>query len=204
MKPLADLKEIVRYLGYGDARPGPEILQRINQCLAALGTVTPRYVSRKMELGALDFHSADLNEHLRGCESFFLFAATLGVQADTLLRRWNASDLSLAVVGQACAASLLENYCDICMETLTAALPEGFYLRPRYSPGYGDFSLSFQRPLLDLLDANRRIGLSLTEGGMLVPSKSVTAVVGITRNRESCHVHKCASCPKTDCPFRKE
>lgn len=204
MRPLADLKEIARYLGYGDAQPGPEVLERINRCLAELGDVTPRYVSRKLECGALEFHSVDLEEHLHGCASFFLFAATLGAQADTLLRQWNASDISLAVVGQACAASLLESYCDACTETLGATLPEGFYLRPRYSPGYGDFSLSFQRPLLDLLDANRRIGLSLTEGGMLAPTKSVTAVIGITRDQKSCHVHKCASCPTIDCPFRKE
>jgi hypothetical protein len=58
--------------------------------------------------------------------------------------------------------------------------------------------------MLDLLDAGRRIGLSLTGGNMLLPVKSVTAVIGITADRGACNVHKCATCPKIDCPFRKE
>jgi hypothetical protein len=157
-----------------------------------------------MARDSLQVQSADLEKHLAGCGSVFLFAATLGTQADTLLRRWSASDMSLAVVGQACAAALLEHYCDECMAKLSATLPKGQYLRPRYSPGYGDFSLDFQRPLLDLLDAGRRIGLSLTKGGMLVPAKSVTAVIGITEDKSTCHIHKCADCSKNDCPFRKE
>lgn len=196
--------EIARYLGYGSAVPEPEVTERIDLCLHELERVTPRYVSRMMARSAIDFQSADLDRHLAGCGSMFLFAATLGAQADTLLRRWSASDLSLAVVGQACAAALLECYSDDCTAGLAATLPEGQYLRPRYSPGYGDFSLSFQRSLLDLLDTGRRIGLSLTEGGMLVPVKSITAVIGITSDKGTCHIHKCADCIKTDCPFRKE
>jgi hypothetical protein len=201
----ADLREIARYLGYGSALPDSAVMERIHLCLSQLQEVSsPRYVSRKMEKSALEFHSAELERHLAGCGEVFLFAATLGAQADTLLRRYAATDMSLAVVGQACAASLLENYCDECMEKLSDSLPGGQYLRPRYSPGYGDFSLSFQRSMLDLLDAGRRIGLSLTGGNMLLPVKSVTAVIGITADRGACNVHKCATCPKIDCPFRKE
>jgi len=200
----ADKGEIARYLGYGSAVPDPRVAERILFCLNALEAVTPRYVSRNMPLDGLAFHSADLERHLFGCRHVYLFAATLGAQADTLLRRWAAADMSLAVVGQACAAAVLEDYCDQCMERLTETLPEGQFLRPRYSPGYGDFSLDFQRPLLDLLDAGRRLGLSLTEGGMLVPAKSVTAVIGITADGSACRLHKCARCSKTDCPFRKE
>ncbi len=200
----ADLSEIARYLGYGSAAPDSVITGRIRFCLDALERVTPRYVSRNMPLDGLSFRSMDLERHLLGCSRVILFAATLGAEADTLLRRWSASDMSLAVVGQACAAALLENYCDECMAGLAASLPAGQYLRPRYSPGYGDFSLDFQRPLLDLLDAARRIGLSLTEGGMLVPVKSVTAVIGITGDRSTCNIHKCADCKSAGCPFRKE
>jgi 5-methyltetrahydrofolate--homocysteine methyltransferase len=143
----ADLREIARYLGYGSALPDSAVMERIHLCLSQLQEVSsPRYVSRKMEKSALEFHSAELERHLAGCGEVFLFAATLGAQADTLLRRYAATDMSLAVVGQACAASLLENYCDECMEKLSAALPGGQYLRPRYSPGYGDFSPPFSAP----------------------------------------------------------
>lgn len=197
-------REIARYLGYGRAEPDPEVARRIAFCLTALEALPLRHVSRRMELDALDFQSEDLARHLAGCREGFLFAATLGAQADTLLRRWSADDMSLAVVGQACAAALLEQYCDACMERLRATLSPGLHLRPRFSPGYGDFSLSHQPLLLNLLDAGRRIGLSLTAGGMLAPTKSVTAVVGITQDEASCHDGKCARCPNLDCPFREE
>lgn len=200
----ADLSEISRYLGYGSAVPDTEVQDRIGFCLHALEDLVPRCVYRLLPRSALRIESADLDKHLAGCTNIYLFAATLGAAADTLLRRWSAADLSLAVVGQACAAAALEGYCDDRMAELGAALPEGQYLRPRYSPGYGDFSLSYQRPLLELLDAGRRIGLTLTEGGMLVPVKSITAVIGITHDKGSCHVHQCADCSKSDCPFRKE
>jgi len=199
-----DKAEIARYLGYGTALPDHEVAARITLCLSALEAVTPRYVSRAMPRNSLPVQSADLERHLAGCKRILLFAATLGTQADTLLRRWTASDMSMAVVGQACAAALLECYCDECMEKLAETLPDGHYFRPRYSPGYGDFSLDFQRPLLDLLDTGRRIGLSLTEGGMLVPTKSVTAVIGITADQSTCHIHHCETCSNIDCPFRKE
>jgi len=199
-----DRTEIARYLGYGSAVPDGEVAARISFCLHALAASTPRHVFRTMPRSSLVIRSADLDQHLEGCDRLCLFAATLGTQTDTLLRRWTAADMSLAVVGQACAAAMLEGYADDCMAELGAALPRGQYLRPRFSPGYGDFSLSYQRALLDLLDAGRRIGLSLTEGGMLVPVKSITAVIGITHDRASCHIHKCSDCSKTDCPFRKE
>jgi hypothetical protein len=200
----ADRSEIARYLGYGSVSPDPAVEARITYCLGELADLTPRYVSRFMPLDRLSFQSTDLDRHLAGCPDVILFAATLGAGADTLLRRWTASDMSLAVIGQACAAALLEGYCDECMAKLSSSLPQGRYLRARYSPGYGDFSLDHQRSLLDLLDASRRLGLSLTEGGMRCPPNRFTGGHRVTDDRDSCHIHKCARCAKTDCPFRKE
>jgi cobalamin-dependent methionine synthase I len=52
-------------------------------------------------------------------------------------------------------------------------------LRPRFSPGYGDLSLSVQSDLLNVLDARRNIGLTLSDSLMMIPQKSVTAIVGL-------------------------
>ena len=52
------------------------------------------------------------------------------------------------------------------------------------------------------MDASRRIGLTLTAGGMLVPEKSMTALVGISDREEEACGQKCTRCGKTDCPFR--
>ena len=110
-----------------------------------------------------------------------------------------------AVVMQACAASLIESYCDECQEPIAQeAASRGLYLRPRYSPGYGDFDISYQREFLTVLDCPKRIGLTMTDSFMLAPSKSVTAVIGLTAEAQSCHIAKCMTCKAKSCPFRKD
>ena len=47
-----------------------------------------------------------------------MFGATLGIGVDQLIRRTSLTDMAKAVVLQACAAALLEEYCDECQEKL--------------------------------------------------------------------------------------
>lgn len=110
--------------------------------------------------------------------------------------------MAKAAVGQACCAvwldDLVAEYCRSILEQLDGNV----YLTPPFSPGYGDWSLSEQEAVLRRLDAHRRIGLTLTSGGMLVPEKSITAIVGLSDRKEEACVHHCMRCEKTDCPFR--
>ena len=52
-------------------------------------------------------------------------------------------------------------------------------LLPWKSPGYGDLPLSLSRTIISELDATKKIGVSITESDLLVPSKSVTAICEI-------------------------
>ena len=76
------------------------------------------------------------------------------------------------------------------------------YLKPRFSPGYGDLDISYQKDFIRLLDTPKKIGLSLTNGGMLAPTKSVTAIIGIT-NTDFRAKNKCSSCNSSNCEFRE-
>lgn len=209
-------QDIVRYLGYGKNQPDEVVMAQINECVTELLRISEgKTVNRvfplkhlsesELMLGELIIHSEKLCKHLRNCDRAILFAATLGTGADLLLRRLSVADMSKAVILQAAAAAVIEAYCDACQRELSdEAAKEGLYLRSRFSPGYGDFPLSYQKELLNLLDASKRIGLTVTDSMMLIPTKSVTAVMGLTREKESCNVHKCASCDTMDCPFRQE
>lgn len=206
--------EVWRYLGYRGREPEPEIVRLAEECFAELDGITPHSCVRRLPLsaagqrltaGALQIESDSLAAHLAGCREVFLFAATLGAQADWLLRRCEKLSMSRAVVMQACAAARIEAYCDERQAELERTVAEeGLYLRSRFSPGYGDCPLSCQRALLDALEADKRIGLTMTDGSMLVPTKSVTAFIGLTADAGSCHIHRCETCSKTNCPFRKE
>ena len=60
------------------------------------------------------------------------------------------------------------------------AAKDGLFVRPRYSPGYGDLSLDVQSSFLKALNAQKTIGLFLSEGGVMQPEKSVTALMGLS------------------------
>lgn len=211
---IPDRKEALKYLGFKGAEPDAEILEMLDEAEKALsGAVNPKTLSRRFEcettengvcFGGYSFESKKLAKHLKGCNELFLIAATLGVGADNLIRRLSVTDMSKAAVMQACSAALIESVCNELSLSLENEIKnQGLFLKPRFSPGYGDFSIKYQKEIFTLLDCQRRIGLSLSDSFMMIPTKSVTAVIGITKDRQ-CHSEKCALCPNTECEFREE
>ena len=79
----------------------------------------------------------------------------------------------------------------------------GLYLRPRFSPGYGDFPIEFQEPIMRMLDCAKKIGLTMTDSYMMSPTKSVTAIIGISTEKERCPISGCEACGKKDCAYRR-
>lgn len=208
-------KEAIRYLGYGLHAVDQRTLSMAADSFRELEQVeNAKFVYRifslnileenRLQIGNMKIESKNLAKSLAGCEECVLIGATLGASVDMLLRRYMVADVAKAVVMQACAAALLEEFCDIEQENLARELEaEGRYLRPRFSPGYGDFAITHQRELLEHLDAGRRAGITLTEGLMLVPTKSITAVAGIGSVRGGCRTSGCETCTKSDCEYRR-
>ena len=131
-------------------------------------------------------------------------AVTVGAEVDRLLARYGKLSVAKAVVMQAAAAAMVEAYCnELNAMWKKEYLEKGLYLRPRFSPGYGDFPLSAQKQILDGLEAGKRIGITLTEGYLMMPSKSVTAVIGVSRTPAACVIEGCEACGKKDCAFRR-
>ncbi len=147
----------------------------------------------------------DIAELLRNCAECILFCATLGAGVEQLLRSWQLRDLAFAAMLDACASSAVEALCDA-YERELALQPqqEGLFLTDRFSPGYGDLPLSLQKDFCAVLDTARRIGVSLTASGILLPRKSVTAVIGLSPRPEA-RREGCARCPNAGrCTYRKE
>ena len=206
-------KEIYRYLGYKGQEPSPRELAIIRDAAQeAEAASAPRWTWERVKvspaaggvfLGGWEVHSHSLSAHLKGCGEAFLMAATLGSGVDLLLRKLERRDMSRAVAAGAAAAALIEEFCDSAEEELSRLAP-GLFLRPRFSPGYGDFDIACQEEFLRRLDTARRIGLAMTGACMLTPSKSVTAVIGLSPVPAECPPEKCARCGNTGCPFRAE
>ena len=137
-----------------------------------------------LTLGPMTVCSGGLAKNLQGCDRAALFGATLGLEADRLIYRLGRTAVGEAVITDACAAAVIEAVCDeLCDELRAEAAGQGRRIRPRYSPGFGDFTLEYQPAICKVLELSKRIGVSLTAGGMMTPAKSVTAVVGFYDGR---------------------
>ena len=195
----ARTKETIRYLGYGRHAVDDHTLKLVESCFEELSQAAcGRIVYRIFEL-----EFPESGRILLG-NLAVLLGATLGPKVDLLLRKYSIGDMARVVTLQACAAAMLEEYLDEWQTALKADMKkEGYYIRPRFSPGYGDFDITHQDMILRMLDTAKKIGLTLTGGNMLTPSKSVTAVIGLSETETSCHIKGCEVCQKKDCAYRR-
>ena len=222
LEPERLKREIYRYLGFGRQMPDSAVQERVEACLEELQPqLTLREVHRYfpleweaesagtpgiLRIEGMDIQSGALEKNLRGCSEVCLMAATIGFAPDRLAARASAAgQVSRAVMIQAAGAALIEAWCDQVNGIIREeAAARGKYLRPRFSPGYGDFSLQHQEALFRILDVQKRIGVTLTEHLLMMPSKSVTALIGLSETDERCAPAGCESCERAEsCTFRR-
>ncbi len=210
-----DRAEAFRYMGY----KGGEIPDNINalaeECeKRLLAAVSPKFVYALFDIEhrengvfvkntPLVLRGKSISEHLKACEKCALLAATLGSGADGVIRGYESGAMEKAVVADCLASAAIEQVCGLAEEKIRERL-SGMYLTWRFSPGYGDFPLDIQRDFLNTLNAPKRIGLTVTENLILIPRKSVTAVIGVSEHEIPKGQLWCGVCSMRDnCQFRK-
>lgn len=217
-----DRREVLRYLRMGGTEPDAALAERIDavggEVLRAARPAWHWRLERSAvksaagarpvcEVGPLQLESCSLARELHDCPHAFLFCATLGADVDRLIRRLSLTGAADAMIAHAAATALIEDWCDRCQAELAALdAVAGETLRMRFAPGYGDLELAAQRPLLAALDAPRRAGIVLTEELLMVPSKSVSAIIGAGPARAAgapADGKSCAACTRHDCPYRR-
>ena len=205
--PPIDEREVLRYAGVrGETDEGVRSL--LAECLQECeGVFSARVVYRQFarEEFFASFpilrESKTLQERLGDSESVVLFAATVGLPIDRLTAKYASLSNAKALFFQAIGAERIEAVCDLFCKGLGEEYKG--YPRARCSPGYGDFPLQAQREFFAALDCYRAIGVGLTDSLLMTPTKSVTAVVGFSKEKEECKTG-CALCGKTDCQIRKQ
>lgn len=209
-------REIYRYLGYGLEEPDSSMRALVDKVLSELlYAICPKSIYRlydcktdeeRVFIENMEIKSRNLAGNLAQCDTVALMAATLGIEADKLLQRYEVINMAEASIAQACGAACIEAYCNLVQEKirLTAQEKSGrpLFIRPRFSPGYGDLPLETQTEIFHALDCTKRIGLTLTQSFLMYPTKSVTAFIGFTTNPDNCHIEKCKICGKKDCEYR--
>ncbi|MBR0040351.1 MAG: vitamin B12 dependent methionine synthase, activation domain protein [Oscillospiraceae bacterium] len=205
--------EMLRYLSYHGSFLPEEIRADLERCEGLmLRTARPRLVWRMFALlpdsllEGTDYHPGgeDIRAFLYDCDSVIVMAATLGIEAENLIRRTAGKNLADSVILDAAGSAAIEAVCDNFCEDLAAAFAPRF-LTDRFSPGYGDMPLSDQRAIFSLLDVSRRIGVSLSESCLMIPQKSVTALIGVSDRPQPKRGRGCEACGNYEnCCYRKE
>jgi Methionine synthase I, cobalamin-binding domain len=127
------------------------------------------------------FQSKSLSRLLQNSEETVLMAATVGPEiVEAIMNEVTQKDAAFGVILDAVASQTTDAILDWMMKHLNVILAKkGCKLTPhRYSPGYGDLSLVYQKPIFETLKLSK-LGLNLTDKYMLVPEKSVLAIAGI-------------------------
>lgn len=181
---LIDIDEFERRLG-GKCDMNSSQIRRLKEVFDDKVSYKYAYARMGVEFPAEDvcdfgcgtIKSRDLGKNLKGCYAVYMMGVTLGIGVDRLLSMLRIKSTAEHYIIDAMASAAVESFCDMLDKELRAA--EKTSCRPRYSPGYGDCGINYQKLLTDRIDASRTLGITLSPSYFMTPSKSITAIMGI-------------------------
>lgn len=188
-----DKSEILRYLGFRKkAELTAEVSSMIDELVILAEKVAkPRYFhrifdlqvdgkARRVEILGTDLvlTGKSITSHLQRAEKVVLLAATLGMEIERKINQYSVNDETKAVILEAICNDYIEKVCDLAQNNVGDELGNDWLLNRRFSPGYGDLSLSVQAKFLEVMQASKKLGIYLSESDLMIPRKSVTAILG--------------------------
>ena len=208
------IEETLRYAGV-KGTPDEALRSAARKCQEELtAALEPKWVWRSFSLspapdgivaeGAELLLPGAMAKRMLGESTHAVFlVCTLGRRFDALMRAAQIRDMTKALLLDACGSAYVEQGCDAAERELSGRFP-GKFLTDRFSPGYGDLPLALQPRILAVLDAERRLGVTVTDSLLMIPAKTVTAVIGLADTPQPARVRGCAYCMLRDeCEYRK-
>lgn len=151
---------------------------------ALCSAASPAYVIRRIlierdgdaiRIGRIKTESRALGKVIGEASECCLMVATLGVQVDRLILKRAEISPAEAFIIDALADAMAEALCDLAESEVSEAVGG------RFSPGYADLELEVGAEIVALTEADKRLGIRLTESGLMVPKKSVSAIIPIKK-----------------------
>ena len=188
-----DRTEVLRYLQTSKDLEDDNINRLLEEATAEVkDLVNFRYLYQKFPIEmnkegikvrgtTLTLKGKSIKKHLSNSKEIYIMAATLGAQVDKKISYYEKISVTKSMIFDACATTAIEDGCDqveaeIREEVLAAGNEDITF---RYSPGYGDLGIDIQKEILRILKAPKKIGLTASKYNMLLPTKSVTAIIGV-------------------------
>ena len=203
-------KEILHYLGCHEA---DEILNQQIQIARekVYKLARPKIVYQIVPIHGLDnelhipLHGKDIKELLVTSDQVLFMAATLGNAIDIETKRLSIKDMGDMLVFDAVCNAAIETIADeFEQEQRQLFYQNNRYFTDRFSCGYGDLNINIQKAFCEALDTKRKIGLYVNESYLLMPLKSITAIIGISELPQPKRITGCQGCDRrTFCELRK-
>lgn len=155
--------------------------------------------------GTITFSGKRLISYIKGAKDLHLFLVTLGGEIESAASNWMSK-------GEALHGYLLDRMGSLAVESLAEATEDRLrevYLAKdetvsmRLSPGYCDWPIEEQLLVAKALDFSKA-DVRLTEKFMMVPRKSISAMVGVgPKDLFSKKVSQCVACDREECDYRR-
>ena len=193
MKFFPDNKAITTALRYMRVPPDKhnyELILTVKNAFTKLQEfITPHFLWGRFHILHVDngiqleytfIHSKDILRLTSRSDECILIAATLGHETDRQISIAQKKNMLEGLALDSCASVMIDSCIDEYIQSeIVPSLRENERLTHRFSPGYGDLSMNVTEDIIAILDAAKRIGLSVTRSLMMSPIKSVTAVIGL-------------------------
>lgn len=218
-----DEREVLRYLQYKNQDIDDNLLDKIKQCIKKTREIiNPRFIFREYKIKKSQIYDSKSEVYLEGanltlksddvynllleCDECILMSATLGLEIEREIRKLTYTDLTKGIIIDACATTAIEEVCDIVQDNIAKKLlKEDKYITYRYSPGYGDLPIEKNVDINNLLNSQREIGLTVTNSGIMIPRKSVVALIGVSYKGVTNTKKSCENCSnRHNCDYKKE
>ncbi|MBQ3655193.1 MAG: methionine synthase [Synergistaceae bacterium] len=173
--PAVHDEELIRTV-----RGGFSVLEGCAECRCVWGRFGVVRVEGGIEVEGAEILSRDIARLTARGDECILLAATLGHEVDRQIALAQRRNMLEGVALDACASVMVDAYIDEYVKgVIVPGLREGERLTHRFSPGYGDLGMGVTEDIIAILNAQKRIGLSVTRSMMMSPIKSVTAIIGL-------------------------
>ena len=181
------IKDALRYLGAKtEDQEAERLLRKVLDDYRSV--FSPRHVTAFFPVESVDpvvtfvgtdvqLEGESIRRHFSGATEGLFSAFTLGIAFDKKVRELSLSHPSEAVALNAIGSAYAERKADeLLKEVRLQKEREGFKTTFRFCPGYGDLPLKTNIAIASALAAGKRIGLTVTEDGLLLPVKSIVGV----------------------------
>lgn len=210
-----NIDEALRYMGYNKNIDIENIKPLLKLCEEnLLNSANVRYCYKIFDIEHftdfvtlpgtnLKLTGNSITDHLKDCNKAVLMACTLSDNVDKLISKYNVTDMTSSLITDSMASAMIEQVCN----KVEAVIKNELNIENmtwRFSPGYGDFPIDIQKKFIQVINADKHIGLTVTENNILIPRKSVTAVIGVSGNPLPQKKRGCLICNMNKtCQFRK-